>query len=240
MLGDDQPVILEPAIGGAGGVDVDVRLRRELAHAGQPLARAELACRDHRPQLHASWTAGERSLSRSTSMAAVWPTVPSSHTVTPAAGTVNRHARVERRPARGALLASAADANLPRDARRDRRPRPRGGAERVLRDDRGARRRGDEPLPRPQRRGQPAALRRPPAGPVPDHGADGRARRGARGDLPLPYQEPRLPIADRYQPRRGLARPALRDLLDRRRRGSRCARVRDPRGRRRGGRARCR
>jgi hypothetical protein len=46
----DQTVILEPAVDGARGVDVDAGAARELAHAREPVAGAELAACDQHPQ----------------------------------------------------------------------------------------------------------------------------------------------------------------------------------------------
>ena len=64
----------------------------------------------------------------------------------------------------GRASSSAADEDLAGPDRRDGRARARGSAERVLRDDRRARRRGDPGGAGGERRGQPAALRDGPAG----------------------------------------------------------------------------
>ena len=50
LAGDDQPVVLEAPVNGASGVDVDAGATRELADAGEAVARPELPARDQDPQ----------------------------------------------------------------------------------------------------------------------------------------------------------------------------------------------
>ena len=50
MAGDDQPLLLEAPVDRPGGVDVDPRPGRQLAHAWQPVAGAEPAAEDQGPQ----------------------------------------------------------------------------------------------------------------------------------------------------------------------------------------------
>jgi hypothetical protein len=47
---DDQPLVFEAPVDGAGGVDVDARADRQFAHTGQLVARCEPAAEDQRPQ----------------------------------------------------------------------------------------------------------------------------------------------------------------------------------------------
>ena len=66
VLGGDQPLALERQVGGASGVHVDPGEAGQLADARQPVAGAEGAADDHRPELPVELGADRDSASRST------------------------------------------------------------------------------------------------------------------------------------------------------------------------------